>query len=647
MVANPVLLMFVVPGALSAIVAIWAIGMPSGAPEWFILSSAVFCFMGFATGCMGSIKRALSHRAYSQETIGFPEASRALGESERLVFQSGQSFSVAGFFVLAALAALAFPGMPVLAPILVLVLTPAFVVVPFTFSVARAPDAVLLSFIPASAFSGFDGSFKPVGREAAFSVGWRFAPRLEAARFVGAHGGATLAPAIADIMAALDSGARLRPDLSGLVRDFGGYAGLRLRGLWPVMPVAVTVAILTWLIAVILPRPMLPALPAPLELWETLRELSDTASDDDVQENPSDSMEHGSSQSDAGGSGSPGDGVRGAGQSGAAGPSGSSQSDAGGSGSSGDGAGGSGSPGDGAGGTGQSGAAGSSGSSQSDAGGSGSSGDGAGGSGSLGDGAGGIGQSGDAGSSGSSQSDAGGSGSPGDGAGGAGQSGDAGSSGSFQSDAGGSGLSGDGAGGAGQSGDAGSSGSSQSDAGGSGSSGDGAGGSGQSGAAGSSAAPESAGGSGPLVGQDAPVEPPTASGIGSQDQATAREMTTRGSGMAGSDVAEPQTVDGSATPGAMSGERQAPGGPVIPDQTTPVAGTGPEADIEARMLVPTAPSTGEDLAIGLRGPPFAGRGQAPALIEDRLGHEPESFMPESPPRPARQRVPAWIAEILN
>lgn len=114
-----------------------------------------------------------------------------------------------------------------------------------------------------------------------------------------------------------------------------------------------------------------------------------------------------------------------------------------------------------------------------------------------------------------------------------------------------------------------------------------------------------------------------------------------------SDVAEPQAVDRSAPQGAMSVQRQAPGDPGNFDQTTPVAGSGPETDIEAPMFVPTASSTGEDLAIGLRGPPFAERGRAPALIEDRLGPEPEAFMPELQPRPARQRVPAWIAEILN
>ena len=76
----------------------------------------------------------------------------------------------------------------------------------------------------------------------------------------------------------------------------------------------------------------------------------------------------------------------------------------------------------------------------------------------------------------------------------------------------------------------------------------------------------------------------------------------------------------------------------------------PDADLIELPVTGTAaeiPGGGEELSIGSQQALFAEPGRAPDTVETRLDEDP-ALPPGLPPAPpAQQRLPAWIADLLN
>ncbi len=627
-------------------VAVFAVFSPRAAPDWFFVLCLVFSVPALVLALWTALTLGMTLRRYRAEAIGFDHAVRGLSRAARGFFRAGQLGALAFAFGLAAIFYLAFPGLAILAGLLVPVLAVALSVLPGAVLVPRHADAGLaLVVLPRTLPLGKD----PGDR---FRIAWRFAARMGAVRAAVADRQAVLPPEARDIAKALDGGGMVRPPVNRLTLDPVGGLWLRGRGLAAVLSAALPIALVAWLLAALMPPGALPALPRPTDLWAFATSEGPPSADapsapeDEPAEDPpgqessatspdSASADAGGSEPDADGSGggqgadpgSDGSGQGGEGQPGGAGADGSGGGQGADAGS------------DGAGqtGEGQPGGAGADGSGDGQAADPGSDGGGQGGEGQPGgagaDGSG-DGQGADAGSDGAGQA---GEGQPGgagaDGSGG-GQGADAGSDGAGQAGEGQPGGAGADGSGGGQGADSGPDGAGQS-------------GEGQ---------PGGGGADGSAEGQGGEAQPGGAGGEGSGGSADGAA--------AGGDPGPAGGTDGSATEGAGSGDGMtagdpaAVGDPAVNREITEggsggdpgsaiVSGPDQGTDVDGRLPSPPAAEGGEDLKIGTPPSLFAPPGSAPPAVLRDLTPEAVTEMPPGPAIPPRQRLPAWIADLYQ
>ena len=598
-------------------VAVFAVFSPRAAPDWFFVLCLVFSVPALVLALWTALTLGMTLRRYRAEAIGFDHAVRGLSRAARGFFRAGQLGALAFAFGLAAIFYLAFPGLAILAGLLVPVLAVALSVLPGAVLVPRHADAGLaLVVLPRTLPLGKD----PGDR---FRIAWRFAARMGAVRAAVADRQAVLPPEARDIAKALDGGGMVRPPVNRLTLDPVGGLWLRGRGLAAVLSAALPIALVAWLLAALMPPGALPALPRPTDLWAFATSEGPPSADapsapeDEPAEDPpgqeSSATSPDSASADAGGSEPDADGS-GGGQGADPGSDGSGQ-------------GGEGQPGG-------AGADGSGGGQGADAG---------------SDGAGqtGEGQPGGAGADGSGDGQAADPGSDGGGQGGEGQPGGAGADGSGDGQGADAGSDGAGQAGEGQPGGAGADGSGGGQGADSGPDGAGQSGEGQ---------PGGGGADGSAEGQGGEAQPGGAGGEGSGGSADGAA--------AGGDPGPAGGTDGSATEGAGSGDGMtagdpaAVGDPAVNREITEggsggdpgsaiVSGPDQGTDVDGRLPSPPAAEGGEDLKIGTPPSLFAPPGSAPPAVLRDLTPEAVTEMPPGPAIPPRQRLPAWIADLYQ
>ena len=596
--------------------AVLAVFSPRAAPDWFFVLCLVFSLPALIMALWTGVALGVTLRRYRAEAIGFDHAVRGLSRAARGFFRAGQLGALAFAFGLSAGFSLAFPGLAILAGLLLPVLAVALSVLPGAVLVPRHADAGLALVVPHRTL--------PLGKdpEDRFSIAWRFAARMGAVRAAVADRQAVLPPEARDIGKALDGGGMFRPPVNRLSLDPVGGLLLRGRGLAAVLLAALPTALAAWLLAALLPLGALPALPRPTDLWAFATSEDPPGPDaplppeDELAEDPP-GEESSATSSDSvsadGGDAESGTDGSGGGQGADGGPDGARQ-------------GGEDQQGDG--GTDWSGGR----------------------------------QGGDPGPDGARQTGEGqpggaGAGGLGDGQGANAVSDGAGRTGEGQSVGGGA----DGSGG-GQGADGGPDGAEQGgEAQPLGAGGDDSGGSADGAAAGGDPGP--AGGTvgsttdGAARGDGVTAGEPAAAG----DPAVNREITDGGSG---GDPGPVGGTDGSATDGAARGDGVTAGEPAAandpalnreitdggsgsdPDNAI-VSGPGQGADVDGRLLLPPAAEGGEELEIGAPTSLFAPPGSAPPAVLQDLTPEAVSEMPPVPSRPPRQRLPAWIADLYQ
>lgn len=256
---------FLIPGFAAAAISILAVFNPVSSPEWLALLAATTGIAGLLSVLIFWLRRQLARRSYHDEIIGFAAFTRTLGAAERGIFAASQAGWVAAFLGLAAGAALAMPGYPILAAILCAFLIPAVSALPVALVRRASSDAGILSFVSPGAITAQNASAVDTVH---FARGWRFNPRVRAAGFAVAAHGNGITPDALDFLAAMDSGGLLRPPLRNTIRDPRGYLVLRLRGLRPLGPAVFAMALLAWAFALILPDGVLPHIPGPTALYD-------------------------------------------------------------------------------------------------------------------------------------------------------------------------------------------------------------------------------------------------------------------------------------------------------------------------------------------------------------------------------------------
>ena len=242
-------------------VAVFAVFSPRAAPDWFFVLCLVFSVPALVLALWTALTLGMTLRRYRAEAIGFDHAVRGLSRAARGFFRAGQLGALAFAFGLAAIFSLAFPGLAILAGLLVPVLAVALSVLPGAVLVPRHADAGLaLVVLPRTLPLGKD----PGDR---FRIAWRFAARMGAVRAAVADRQAVLPPEARDIAKALDGGGMVRPPVNRLTLDPVGGLWLRGRGLAAVLSAALPIALVAWLLAALMPPGALPALPRPTDLW--------------------------------------------------------------------------------------------------------------------------------------------------------------------------------------------------------------------------------------------------------------------------------------------------------------------------------------------------------------------------------------------
>jgi hypothetical protein len=596
---------------LAGLIAFGAVGSPRAAPDWFFLLCLSFAGLGIMLAFWTVADLSITLRRYRAETISFEVAAQGMARAARAMFRAAQMGAIALAIGVGALLALAFPGLAILAAMLSPVFAIAIAALPGAVVVPRLADAALALVVPVSALSpGADG-------EERFLMGWRFASRMGAVRASLANRSSSLPSEARDFVKALDGGGMIRPPFTRLPVASGGALRLRTRGLKGVVAPALPVALFVWLVATLMPPGALSVLPRPGDLWQ-LPPSSDAAPPD-----PASTEDH----SEEDGTSGPGpddaaaDGSAGGGESG-------------------------GSDGAAAGGAGRDGAGGSAAVAGSDSEGEGPS-DGAEDGGQTGDGQS-PGDGGPASGQNGETADAGSGGAGSDGAGQDGASQTGGDAESVSEDVGdGSGAGSNGA----QESSAGQDGASQadedggstSDGGGSGSGDTSDGGDGQDGgsqAVGDADQTAAQGPDAPRGGDSVSSAPPSGSDGGADGSGTGAPS--------GRDGASEQ-LSAETPPGDVETQPDRPDTPVSAEDVgrVRVPGTGDGAE---RGPVASSAAAAEDsdiLSVGTPPSLFAEPGAAPQAVLRDLSPETASGLPPGPAIPPSQRLPAWIADLLQ
>ena len=305
---------FVPAAALAAALAAIAVGSPVATTEWLSIFSGAAWLLGLMAVGVSSWRSGVTTRGYRTERLIFARHARNLAMTQAGLFRGGQVVAIAMALSVATVLSLVLPGHALLAPGLTLALAVVFSAVPHVFVLRTDADAGLLAFVCAEHCVGeHDGN-------SLFLTAWRFADRLHAAREVvalGRHGhGKPDAPA-RDFLTALDSGGTVRPSLQSPIFDPLGVGRLRLRGLRPVCAATLPFAFLAWLVSLLVPLAALPPLPVPSDFIARWQDEQAEAQQEDRPEEEGSSDESGDTDTEGAGADGAGGGQSGDGEAGA------------------------------------------------------------------------------------------------------------------------------------------------------------------------------------------------------------------------------------------------------------------------------------------------------------------------------------------